>query len=329
MTFSLFGPPPLTQSACVSTAMKTTITVSFLITLTDRRMNGNEVFKNLMSMTDVRPNMTHVLIDIANKTEDAERFVSHRGKELLEFARDLHVLSNAPFMIEVVDATSCFGMQLTQLAFNNNTTKLYKTTYAYMWGMLRSLESRFVVHIDNDLTVLYPRSGLDWIDTGIQLLSKHSELLSVHPSSARGFGYSKRLPDCRYDGTICNCSNHECDCDEFCTCVDTRTCSTLVDGGALNAFKRAHVFQTTDGTPICGHTVNGLKRNRRHFSFEAWVSVPMYFIDMWPLPNSTMHIETIIDKLNVKFKRMPFWLPVSVGGWKTQSQRPTEHSCFY
>lgn len=310
----IMGPAPLPPSRCVRRGSFATSGVGFLVTLTDTRMNGKEVLRDWSIGTRVRPKLIQVLVDRANKSANVSEWVRRAGAQPFEtMARDLYSLHETELVLEVLDPDSCFGRQLNEAAFNGTASRLFKTTYAYMWGMLRlSVRSAFVAHIDNDYTILYPRKHLDWIATALELLERHPQLLSVHPSSSEGFGYARRSPDCR-----------ESRATGACTCVDLRTCSPLRDGTSLNSFKAVVSLALNDGRRFCGHTVNALNRGGRHFSFQAWVTMPAHFVRMWPLKQPGLHIETIFDHLNVARNLTPVWLPVSVGGWKVKLSRKT------
>lgn len=310
--FQILGPIPLLPSTCIQNKSFATSGVSFLLTLTDTWMNGQQVLRNLLMTTRVRPDLVQVLIDRNNKSANVSEWVQGVGPQILKtMAENLYALHKTVIKIEVIDPHSCFGRQLTRVAFNDTTQQLFKTTYAYMWGMFRlSSQSKFVAHIDNDYTVVYPNVGLDWVSTALELLRYHNKLLSVHPSSSDGFGYARRQADCYENHSVC-------------TCVDIRTCTLLRDGTSLNSFKEV-VPLKVNGTTLCGHTVNALNRGGRHFSFQAWVTKPAHFVNMWPLRQPALHIERIFDHLNVKHELVPLWLPVSIGGWKVKLNRKSK-----
>ena len=208
----------------------------------------------------------------------------------------------------MVDRASCFGQQVTQWAFSNRTNR-FKTSYAYMWGLLRMSHCALhVAHIDNDYSIVYPRPtpppGLDWVATAVELLARNDHLLSVHPAPHTGVGPASRRPDCWLNSTAA------------CVCVNTNTCAKMVDGGRMNSFKDVRQLEGTNGSAVCGHTVNALRGGGRHFSFQAWVADATRFVRMWPFKSPTIHIESIIDHLNVQHGLEPLWLPPSVVGWK-------------
>ena len=310
----IMGPAPLPPCRCVRRGSFATSGVGFLVTLTDTRMNGEECSAIGRSARGCDRNSYTFWWIAQTRAQALSEWVRRAGTQPFEtMARELYSLHETDLVLEVLDSDSCFGRQLNPAAFNGTPSRLFKTTYAYMWGMLRlSARSAFVAHIDNDYTVMYPRKHLDWIATALELLERHPALRSVHPSSSEGFGYARRSPDCR-----------ESRATGACTCVDIRSCSPLRDGTSLNSFKAVVSLALKDGRTFCGHTVNALNRGGRHFSFQAWVTMPAHFVRMWPLTQPGLHIETIFDHLNVARNLTPVWLPLSVGGWKVKLSRKT------
>ena len=128
---TILGPPPLAPSSCVAyndgqpQPRSWSHAVSFLLTLTDTRMNGEQVLDRLLSSTSVRASLVYALIDMVNKTagrpsqwvrDVGSLPLGTNGSSALALLGDeLNHLTDrkSQVVLEVIDRTSCFGKQLT------------------------------------------------------------------------------------------------------------------------------------------------------------------------------------------------------------------------